>query len=151
MIRLKNQGELFETLSAPGTQTVSANSIQTLICPYTNAFVSAVIARLRVAGTTSTQTTELRKNGTAIGGGGVPTFSFASGQTVPTYNVGTTAVTATKGDTFALVTTAVNTTPGVDLTVVVTFSKQRELYPGDGPSIPPQVDTVLGTDADLYA
>lgn len=149
MIRLKNRAEEFETLSAPGVQAASANAIQTTLCPYVNAYVKAVIARVRTAGTTGTQTVELRKNGTAIGGGGVATFTFASTATVPTYGVGTVQVTATKGDTFSIVNTAVHTTPAVDLSVIITFGRVREVFPGDGG--PPQTETVLGIDADLYS
>lgn len=124
MQRIKNLGELPVALQIAGTQAV-ANDQAVVIAPFAG-IIAALFAKLGTAGTTSTQNTDVKKNGTTIFASGAAALQFPT--TVASCTYGALAVNPTlvaKGDVIRLDTTAVNTTPGKDLTVWVVFRRTR--------------------------
>src|SRR5208282_741906 len=132
MIKLKNQGDFVAEISVSGQQSTTAGSPQcqsSCISPFAGR-ISAIFARLRTAGTTSTQLTDMYINGTSITAS-TTIFGFASGAVIPVY--ATANITSTignppkvhKGDVLSVVNTATNTTAGHDLSVYITLERQR--------------------------
>lgn len=150
MIKLRNQGEFLLQLSINGNQSASAGNASTTesaIVPFPGR-LKAIFARVAVAGTTGTQTTDLLKNGATLLSSGT-LLSYASGAQVPTYNTANLLVNPplfNKGDILQLKNTAVNTTPAVDQVVYLVIEKQRAGSWND----PVQTDT-LGADFDAIA
>lgn len=131
MIKLRNEGEYYVILKAPGAQAVSANdAAASEPLPFAGV-IKAVYAKLGTAGTTSTQLTDLQKNhATLLSSGSM--FSFASTSQDPTYgnaNLLTDPTPVSKGDILSLVTSQINTTPGRDLAVAVVIA--RKVATGD--------------------
>jgi hypothetical protein len=151
MIKMKNCGDFVAEISVSGQQSTTAGSPQcqsSCIVPF-NGRVSAIFARLRTAGTTSTQTTDLYKNGASVTGGN-SIMSFATTTVIPIYT--TASITSTignpikvsKGDVLSVVNTATNTTAGHDLSVYLTIERQRV-----GTFNDPIVTDTIGADSDI--
>jgi hypothetical protein len=146
LIKMRNTGEFTIELTINGTQTITAGgagTTETQIVPFA-ARLKAVFARLGVAGTGSTQTTDLLKNGVTMVSSGT-LLSYATTSTTPTYsaNLSPNPPTFNKGDVVTLKNTAVNTTPGVDQACILVFERARSGSWDD----PVQFDT-LGADSD---
>ncbi len=151
MIKMKNCGDFVAEISVSGQQSTTAGSPQcqsSCIVPF-NGRVSAIFARLRTAGTTSTQTVDLYKNGASVTGGN-SVFGFASATVIPVYT--TASITSTignpikvnKGDVLSTVNTATNTTAGHDLSVYLTIERQRT-----GTFDDPIITDSIGSDSDI--
>jgi hypothetical protein len=125
MLRMKNSGELLVPLTVGGAQAV-ANDVASVIAPFTG-FIAAIYAKLSTAGITSTQNTDIKKNGTTIFASGAAALQFPTTVANCTYGALAAAnpVPVTKGDVIRLDTTAINTTPGRGLTVILVFRRGR--------------------------
>lgn len=150
MIKMKNCGDFVAEISVSGQQSTTAGSPQcqsSCIAPF-NGRISAIFARLRTAGTTSTQSTDLYINGTSITASKT-IFGFASGSVIPVYataNITTTVGNppkVNKGDVLSVVNTATNTTAGHDLSVYLTLERQRS-----GSFVDPMQTDTVGSDSD---
>lgn len=131
-IKLKNLGEYIVVLKVPGTQTTNGGAVVAVSEPIPfDGQIKAIWGVLGTAGTTSSQTTDVQKNGaTMLSSGAMLTFATTS--TTPTYlnaNLSADPTSVTQGDILSLKTTAINTTPGLDLVVAITIQRKR----GTGP------------------
>lgn len=147
MIKTKNLGEYILELATTGAQSATAHAASTtcsVIVPFAGR-LKAVFARLGVAGTTGTQTTDILLNGTTMLASGT-VLSYASTVASPTYNVAflTSPPIFAKGDVLTLKNTAVHTTAADDQIVFLTIERQRA---GSYNSTTVQTDTV-GADSD---
>jgi hypothetical protein len=152
MIKMKNCGDFVMELTVSGAQTTTAGQPTTqtsAIVPF-NGRISAIFARLKVAGTTGTQTVDLFQNGTSLTGGG-SVLSFASGQggnTAPTYTTASLTsnpVKVSKGDVLSCLNKTVHTgTAANDLSLYITIERQRAGSFDDAI----QTDTI-GSDSDI--
>lgn len=120
-IRSKNITDVADRLHQHGTQSVSAD-IDSTIAPFTG-IIAAIFARLRVAGVTGSQVTDIQKNGVSIFSSGGLTYGAT---VVPTYGTLTQNPTkVVKGDQIALTTTSVHTTPGKSQVVWLVYRRAR--------------------------
>lgn len=151
MIKMKNQGDFVAEITVSGAQTTTSGQPTTqssCIVPF-NGRVSAIFARLRTAGTTSTQTVDLYKNGVSTTGS-TSIMNFATTTVIPAYT--TASITSTvgnpikvsKGDVLSVVNTAVSGTPGHDLSVYLTIERQRV-----GTFNDPIITDTIGADSDI--
>jgi|SRR5579872_5342162 len=152
MIKMKNCGDFVAELTVSGAQTTTAGAPTTqtsCIVPF-NGRLSAIFARLKVAGTTGNQNVDLFQNGTSLtGGSGL--FSFPTtvgGNAAPTYSTGnltSNPVLVSKGDVLSCVNLSVHSgTAANDLSVYVTIERQRTGTFDEAM----QTDTV-GADSDI--
>lgn len=121
-IRSKNITDVADRIHQHGTQSVTAD-IDSTIAPFSG-IIAAIFARVRVAGTTGSQVTDIQKNGVSIFSSGG--LTFASGSVVPTY--GALAANPTKvikGDQISLTTTSIHTTPAKSLVVWLVYRRAR--------------------------
>lgn len=126
-IKLHNQGEYLIKLTVPGTQATSANAVALSEPIPFDGQIKAVWAKLGTAGTTSTQQTDLLKNGATMLSSGVM-FSFPTTVAAATYgdaNLSANPTQVSKGDILSLLTSAINTTPGKDLSVGVVIQRRK--------------------------
>jgi len=144
MIRVKNLGEKVVDLFVGGAQAV-ANDVAGVIAPF-NGFIQAIYAKVSTAGTTGTQNTDIKKNGTTIFSSGAAALQFASAATAATYGAlaASNPVPVSKGDIIRLDTTAVHTTPARGLMVSIVFRRTRSM----GGARTTETDT-LSADSDL--
>ena len=120
MIRLKNRNEFLVFAGKAGAAATGAYF--TLKLPFA-CDLAAIDGKVRVAGTTGTQTTDIQKNGTSIFSG-AGKLDFASGATAATYGARTADPTAfVKGDILTFNITAIHTTPATDTAVSVTLRR----------------------------
>ena len=120
MIRLKNTKDFVIQMSVPGTQAVG-NDLEVNLVPFAGQ-IKAIYAKLGTAGTTSTQVTDIKKNGVSIFSSGG--LSFATGSQACTYGALTQNPTqVAQGDILRIDTTAINTTPGKDLAIFIVVEK----------------------------
>lgn len=149
MIKMKNQGDFVMELTVSGAQTTTAGLATTqtsAIVPF-NGRISAIFARLKVAGVTGSQTVQLFKNATSLAN---PILTFPTtvgGNAAPTYataNLTSNPVLVAKGDVISCLNTAVHTTPANDLSLYITIERQRSGSFAD----PVQTDTI-GSDSDV--
>lgn len=152
MIKMKNCGDFVAELTVSGSQVTTAGSPQaqtSAIVPF-NARLACIFARLKVAGTTSTQYVDFAKNGVSITGSKY-VLNFASATVVPYYT--TASITTTvgnpplfnKGDVISCVNTTCHSgTPANDLSIYLTLERQRIGTFND----PIATDTV-GVDSDI--
>lgn len=119
-----DQNEHMFNISVAGVQTV-ANDLAVVTMPWPGV-IRGILARLDTAGTVSgTQITDIKKNGTSIFSGATK-LNFAAASKSPTYGAFTTNPTVVAaGDTLTLHTTAVNGTPGKNLSVLITVRRAR--------------------------
>jgi hypothetical protein len=153
MIKMKNCGDFVMELTVSGAQTTTAGQPTTqtsAIVPF-NGRISAIFARLKVQGTTGTQTVDLTKNNVSLSGSsGVFNFpTTVGGNAAPTYtlaNLTSNPVKVAKGDVISCVNTAVHSgTAANDLSIYVTLERQRVGTFND----PVQTDTI-GFDSDQF-
>jgi hypothetical protein len=132
MIRMKNTGDFVMELTVSGAQTTGAGlpTTQTsAIVPF-NGRLSAVLARLKVAGVTGSQNVDLILNGVSLTGA-AGLFSFPTtvgGNAAPTYstaNLTSNPVLVNKGDVISCVNLSVHTTPANDLSLYINVERQR--------------------------
>ena len=152
MIKQKNCADFVVELTVSGAQSTTAGQPTTqssAIVPF-NARLACIFARLKVAGTTSTQTVDLFHNGQSMTGSKY-VLGFNSTTVVPFYT--TASITSTqgnpplfnKGDVISCVNTTVHSgTASNDLSMYLTFERQRCGTFDD----PIQTDTI-GTDSDI--
>lgn len=142
MIKLKGVGEILVDLSVPGTQAVNANA-KTFVVPFA-ARLKAVYAKLGTAGTTGSETADLKQNGASLLASG-SLLTFASGAQAATYasNYNSNPPTFAKGDILELAISAIHTTPAKDLALLIVLERQRSGSWND----PVQTDTI-GADSD---
>ena len=158
MIKQRNLGDFLAELCIPGIQTTSTLTVNLVtteantVVPF-NGRISAVLARLAVAGVTGTQNVDLLKNGTSVtGGAGILNFpTTIGGNAAPTYttaNITTTVgnpIKVNKGDVLTIQNLTVSSgTPGQGLTVYFNIERQRIGTFNDAI----QTDTV-GSDSDV--
>ena len=132
MIKNRNMGDFLLELSVPGVQTTTATlatGAGSGVIPFAGR-LSAILARLQVAGTTGTQNVDIFKNGVSLtGGSGLFHFaSAAGGNTAPTYvtsNLTSNPVLVAKGDVLSCVNKTIHTTAANDLSIYLTLERQR--------------------------
>lgn len=151
MIKMKNCGDFVMELTVSGAQTTTAGAATTqtsAIVPF-NGRISAIFARLKVAGVTGTQTVDMYKNATSLTGtnGAFKFPTTVGGNAAPTYtlaNLTSNPVLVAKGDVLSCVNTTVHSgTAANDLSIYVTIERQRVGTFND----PVQSDTI-GFDSD---
>jgi len=150
MIKIRNEGEILISLQINGTQTIAAGGVATTdsaVIPFASR-LKAILAREGVAGTGTTATADILKNGVTMVSSGT-LLSYAGGTNVPTYsaNLSPNPPTFAKGDVVQLKNIAVNgTTAAVDQTVILVLERARAGSWND----PVQFDT-LGADSDAIS
>lgn len=121
-IKYKNLNEVPDRIHAHGTQSVTTD-IDSTIVPFSG-ILSAIFARVRVAGVTGSQVTDITLNGVSIFASGG--LTFASGANSPTYGTLTSnPIKVKKGDQIALSTSSVHTTPAKSLVVWLVYRRAR--------------------------
>lgn len=127
-IKVKNLAEFVISLSIPGTQSTSGYGSKGVGVPVPfDGVIKAVYAVLGTAGTTNTQTVDIKKNGSAISTS--PFLSFATTATAPTYDttdLSANPISVLAGDLLLAVNTAVHTTPAVDCQIAVVIQRKKE-------------------------
>ena len=130
MIRLKNRNE-FLIVASNRAGAAATGAYFAFKAPF--AFdLAAIDAKVRVAGTTGTQNTDIQKNGTSIFSGAVK-VDFASGATAATYGALTASPTQfAKGDVLTVNITAIHTTPATDTCLSLTIRRSTSAPKGIG-------------------
>ena len=133
MIKMKNCGDFLMELTVSGAQTTTAGAPTTqtsAIVPFAGR-ISAILARLKIAGATTAQNVDLFVNGTSLTGG-AGLFSFGvgvGGNQAPTYtpaNLTSNPVLVNKGDVISCVNLTVGSAPaGNDLSLYLNIERQR--------------------------
>lgn len=117
MIRTRNRDEFLVDLSVPGTQSAATHK-RCFVVPFA-CTLKGLYSKLGTAGTTSTQITDVNKNGTTIFASATK-ISNASGSVDPTYGTFTgDPTTFAKGDVITVDVDQINTTPGVNLCILL--------------------------------
>lgn len=139
-IKLKNTGEFLVALSAPGAASVGAKF--SFLVPFA-CQLKAVFGKVRTAGVTGTQNSDIQKNGVSIFSG-AGKVDFASGATAAAYGpLSANPTQFVKGDIITLNITAINTTPAVDTSILLVLQRLR----GTGP-VGAMVTDSVGAEAE---
>lgn len=128
-IKLKNKSEfLIDAFSLPGTQAAGTHKA-CLVIPFA-CQLKAIYGKLGTAGTTGTQSNDIKKNGTSIFSGATK-LDFATGVTAATYGaLSTNPTTFVKGDILTMDVASVHSgVAAIDLCILLVLQKTKASGP----------------------